>query len=224
MSDTIPIPAEALPEATTEVLGIDVSKWQASIDWQRVREAGYQFAMIRASVGERYDLRFVDHWYGAETAGLVIGTYHFFERGSGSGVEQAAAYCRSFQRMWRVPGHAPVTMLPPVLDIEHEEGKDYDPSPEELLAFLDYVEQQTGLCPWIYTCIGWWSKAIGDDPRFARYPLWAADYTPPLDIPKPWTDVVMWQKTSRAKVPGINGHVDVNAFYGSVETLRWMAR
>lgn len=228
------IPVEALPEAATKTLGIDVSKWQVDIDWQRVRDAGYQFAMIRASVGDRYDLRFVDHWYGAERAQMVISTYHFFERGCGSAFEQAQVYYRSIKRMWRrtgslyndeyLEGSLYTPMLPPVLDIEHEEGKSTNPSAEELLDFLEYMEQATEMCPWIYTCIGWWAQAIGNDPRFARFPLWAADYTPPLDIPKPWTDVVMWQTSSRAKVPGIDGNVDVNTFYGSPATLRWMAR
>ena len=39
------------PVETTEIRGIDVSKWQGEIDWKKVKAAGIKFAMIRLGYG-----------------------------------------------------------------------------------------------------------------------------------------------------------------------------
>ena len=39
--------------------GIDVSRWQGTIDWNRVKAAGIQFAMIRISYGMGLDLSLI---------------------------------------------------------------------------------------------------------------------------------------------------------------------
>ncbi len=61
------------------VPGIDVSYWNAGIDWPKVRAAGQRFTFIKASEGDGYlDPTFDDNWRGAKAAGLLRGAYHFF--------------------------------------------------------------------------------------------------------------------------------------------------
>src|SRR5512139_2562731 len=61
------------------VPGIDVSYWNAGIDWPKVRAAGQRFTFIKASEGDGYlDPTFDDNWRGAKSAGLLRGAYHFF--------------------------------------------------------------------------------------------------------------------------------------------------
>lgn len=57
----------------------------------------------------------------------------------------------------------------------------------------------------LYTYPYWWSAVGGaQEPAFAEYPLWMADYTPPLNVPKPWMKAAIWQKGGgkTLKLPG----------------------
>ena len=61
------------------VPGIDVSYWNAGIDWPKVRAAGQRYVFIKASESTFYkDPTFDDNWFGAKSAGLLRGAYHFF--------------------------------------------------------------------------------------------------------------------------------------------------
>ena len=97
--------AHAMP-----IQGIDVSYWQGDIDWQKVRDAGVQFAFIKATEGgDHIDPKFLDNWQAAKRAGVARGAYHFMY------------WCRPAheQALWfmlNVPGDSDA--LPPVLDVE----------------------------------------------------------------------------------------------------------
>lgn len=211
----------------TEVLGIDVSKWQGQVLWPLVLNDAapeVKFVVARASCGRTEDPRFVEYVNGVYGR-RVLGAYHFY-MGKQNSDAQAEKFLYELDKAgliapktWRMKSK----VLPPILDVEHASGA---PSAEELLHWLSVVEKETHLCPWIYTCVGWWmgKDGPGKDERFARYPLWVADYTPPIDIPLPWTDWIMHQRTNTGVVNGITTKVDVNVFNGDEETLLWMAR
>ena len=88
------------------------------------------------------------------------------------------------------------------------------------LAWLRYVERQTGVTPLLYTGGGVISEHELTDPAFARYPLWLAAYheTPP-PVPAPWASIAIWQHSDEGSVPGIVGNVDLNRFMGTAEEL-----
>jgi GH25 family lysozyme M1 (1,4-beta-N-acetylmuramidase) len=66
-------------KSSTLVKGVDVSKWQASIDWSQVKAAGYDFAFVRASDGLNYpDGMFDANWKGTKANGILRGVYQFF--------------------------------------------------------------------------------------------------------------------------------------------------
>ena len=63
---------------TMPIQGIDVSYWQGDIDWRKVREAGIQFAFIKATEGgDHLDPKFLQNWHAAKRAGVARGAYHF---------------------------------------------------------------------------------------------------------------------------------------------------
>lgn len=63
--------------------GIDVSVYQAGIDWGAVSAAGMEYSFARATIGLRVDGTFASHKAGAQGQGLIAGAYHFLEPGSG---------------------------------------------------------------------------------------------------------------------------------------------
>ena len=72
--------------------GIDVSKWQGSIDWAAVKAGGVAFAMLRASVGTAADSRFAEYAAGAAAAGIPIGAYHYLTSTTAAGAKREAAF------------------------------------------------------------------------------------------------------------------------------------
>ena len=61
------------------VPGIDVSYWDAGIDWPKVRAAGQRFVFAKATEGDFYsDPTFDDNFLGSKPAGFLRGAYHFF--------------------------------------------------------------------------------------------------------------------------------------------------
>ena len=61
------------------VPGIDVSHYQAVVDWTAVAAGGERFAFAKASEGALVpDQYFLDNWRGMKAAGILRGAYHFF--------------------------------------------------------------------------------------------------------------------------------------------------
>lgn len=62
------------------IVGIDVSRWQQSIDWDMLRKAGIEFAIIKYCQGDYFkDPKARDHYKGALSSGMVIGSYHWVD-------------------------------------------------------------------------------------------------------------------------------------------------
>ena len=102
--DELPKPADY------PVHGIDVSKYQGTIDWGTVAQSGVKFVWIKATEGgDHLDERFQANWEGAKQAGIPHGAYHF------------VYWCRPpMEEMAFFEQNAPVEddALPPVLDVE----------------------------------------------------------------------------------------------------------
>ena len=74
--------------------GIDVSKWQGEIDWEKVKGAGVEFAMLRAGYGQgNADSMFARNAAGCEAAGLPYGVYWFSYAWSEESARAEAGSC-----------------------------------------------------------------------------------------------------------------------------------
>ena len=105
------------PGETT--LGIDVSKWQSTIDWSKVAADGVKFAFIRVSDGLEYDdPQFEQNWSGAKENGVIRGVYQFFRQDEDP-VAQA-------QYLLDTMGPLEDGDLPPALDLETIDGQDQE--------------------------------------------------------------------------------------------------
>lgn len=157
------------------VPGIDVSHWSGRIDWPRVRLAGQRFVFVKATEAETYvDPTFDDNWIGAKTAGILRGAYHFF-RANADPSRQANNFINSVRSM-------PDTgELPPVLDLETNDGQPNTRVIARARLWLDMVEAAFKKRPIIYS--GYYflrdhfSETGGGPPAWAKdYPLWLAQY------------------------------------------------
>jgi lysozyme len=195
--------------------GIDVSKFQGDIDWNAVASSGVKFAWIKATEGgDRADARFQANWEGAKAAGIPHGAYHF------------VYWCRApLEEIIWFEQNAPVEddALPPVLDVETTPTSPTchrhltrDGAVADMKVMLEEMERHYGKRPIIYTTVDFY-QAILSDGAFRDYPIWvrSTKYHPAVKYAgRAWG---FWQYQSDARVPGIGGNVDKDAFYGTKE-------
>ncbi len=194
------------------VQGIDVSQWQGDIDWNQVRQAGIDFAYIKATEGgDHLDPKFLQNWYGAKRAGIPRGAYHF------------VYWCRPAheQALWfmlNVPNDPDA--LPPVLDVEwngHSKTCPHKISKakalEKIRIILRAMEIHTGMRPVIYTDPGFYPDVLHGE--LDVYPFWLRSTAAEPHTVYPGRKWSFWQFTTTGTVPGIRGNVDRNAFNGN---------
>ena len=188
--------------------GIDVSYYQGKIDWTKVKamnEDGVKisFAFIKATEGLlNVDPYFQRNWREAPKMGIKVGAYHFF-RPKKSGRWQAHFFLQtiSIER----------GDLPPVVDVETLDGVSPEKMRKELNAFVIQIEQKTKVKPIIYAGLKFYQDHLAL--YYKDYPFWVAHYhQPKLKLEsKAWK---FWQHSDKARINGINHHVDFNAFNG----------
>ncbi len=192
---------------TSEVRGIDVSKWQGfDIDWPRVAVAGYSFVFLRSSVSLRRDETYELNYKKAGEAGLLRGAYHYL-----SSQQRADDQSRLFEKI--VNDIGPLE-LPMVCDVE-ESGLTLDD-------IRDFVQTLTVPRPMIYTSGYKWELCTGNTRWGSQYALWVAHYTGRASpyLPIPWSSWAFWQHSDEGRVDGIKYFVDLNRFNGTLEQLR----
>ena len=186
--------------------GIDVSHWQGSIDWQRVKVAGIRFAYLKATQGATLgDPRLETNYEGAIQAGIPVGLYHVFIANAGN--EQIDN--------WLKASKAFPCQLPAWLDIEP--GAVTDDTVHQAIAFLGMCFQPSDC---VY-CSPSTAQVVLTDPVFQTYKLAIAHYT---GAPSPntvlWSDWLFWQHSAVGKVDGIETAVDLDWFHGSEEDFQ----
>ena len=192
--------------------GIDVSYWQGEIDWAQVANDGVDFAFVRLGDGLFFDPEFHDNWQSAKAEGIVVGAYQYFRPGTDP-EDQANLLLQEMGTLQ--PGD-----LPPVLDVEDDDGYPANHVVQAIHDWMAVVEPAIGREPIIYTSKYMWQSVAGDSYDFDDYPLWAANwYVNCPDIPTPWSDWIFWQTSATGSVNGIGGDVDLDVFNGDMNDL-----
>lgn len=205
------------PKTPDGAQGIDVSHWQGSIDWNKVKVDGKHYAFIKATEGTRNkDAKFIFNIKGAKAAGLLVGAYHFLNATSPAVARQEANHF--VQRLQEIGG-ANVLDFPPVLDYENNPGR-LDKSTISAIAraFLEEVERLTEIKPMIYTGNAF---AANFDTSLSSYSLWIARYSTTRipDDCTAWKSWDFWQYSDSGYVRGIGGNVDLNIYKGTLAQL-----
>ncbi|MBK7861316.1 MAG: hypothetical protein IPJ65_22430 [Archangiaceae bacterium] len=211
------VSARICPAGST-VEGIDVSKWQGSINWSAVKNSGRKFAIARISHGLSYkDEYFAQNWSGMKSVGLIRGGYQFFAPGEDA-VAQANYVVQKLGRLG--PGD-----LPAMLDVEVTDGQTPATITAKIHRWVDIVTAGTGKAPIIYTGAYFWDDHV-KSADFKSTPLVIAWYgTMCPGVPNAWasTGWRFHQYSSTGSVPGISGNVDLDVFNGTLAQLNAFA-
>lgn len=192
------------------VQGIDVSRHQGEINWKSVPRDEYSFAYIKATEGGDFtDANFQRNWEGAQRAGFIVGAYHYFTL-CRDGKEQAENFIKTVPRF--------AGSLPPAVDLEFEGNCAKRPTEgvfaSSLADFVSAIESHYGVKPFFYTTSDFHEAYINDS-GIENGGLWISNivYRPR----HPWA---IWQYAHNARVDGIAGPVDVNAYLGNEAGFR----
>jgi lysozyme len=206
----------------TRATGIDVSSYQAHVNWPTVYASGVRFVGIKASEGRTHiDTQFETHRAGFRGCPFTLGVFYHFAR-PGDPKEQAALFLKT---------------VGPLLDNERL-ALDFELAltlvPADSLAWIDtfFGELRKAYSDrrhLIYTSKRIW-KSIGDpDWSGARnVDLWAPRYNSighEPEVPRPWSEWHIWQWTDGGlqETPGV-GRCDANVFCGDNEALTAYAK
>ena len=197
--------------------GIDVSKWNKEIDWDKVKSAGVEFAIIRVGYrGATTGALVVDPYFeanikGAIRAGIPVGVYFFTQAiNTVEAVEEASmvmALCRDYKLDY-----------PVFIDVEglggsgRADGLDVETRTAVSEAFCATIES-AGYRAGVYSSRNWLNQLLDMD-KLNKYIVWMAEYR---DVPIYQGYYHMWQYTSGGSVDGIEGRVDFNLSYLRIE-------
>lgn len=192
--------------------GLDVSEFQGNIDFVKVKAAGYKFVIIRAGYGRyatQVDKYFEQNYKKAKAAGLAVGAYWFSYATSVAEAKEEAKVC-----MQVIKGKQ--FEYPIFFDIETDDafrkGKTVCSAMVE--AFCDALEKSKWFAGFyisrspLQTYI---TPAVAN-----RYALWVAEYGSSCQYDGTYG---MWQYSSKGKINGISGNVDLDYSYNDYATI-----
>lgn len=195
---------------TNTLKGIDVSKFQGDIDWEKVKNSGIDFAIIRCGFGD--DLVQYDDVMWKENAdectrlGIPFGAYLY-------------SYAASIEEAYSEAAHA-IRLLegydlsyPIYLDLEDDVvGACSNELIGQIADIFCTSLQKEGYEVGIYANLNWWNNRLTsdvfDDPTRHK---WVAQWGTECTYNGEYT---MWQYTDNGMVDGISCGVDMNIWYG----------
>ena len=201
-----------------KIYGIDVSYYQNTIDWNKVKASGIEYAIIR--VGYRgygngklvLDDNFSSYIKGAKAAGLDVGVYFYTQAINTAEAKEEAEFVLKYIKGYELE-------MPVYFDIE---GVDYDTGRLDAAnlskaqktalctAFSDTVKK-AGYEAGIYANMSWLTYEIDGETLGKTYPIWLAHYTTNTNYTG---DFNMWQYTGTGNVNGVGStYVDMNVLY-----------
>lgn len=193
------------------VMGIDISKHNGTVDWNAVKNAGVEFVILRcgyrgsASGVLVEDEKFRTNIKGATAAGLKVGIYFFSQA-----VNEMEAVEEASLTLSLIKGHK--ISYPVYIDVEAANGRADGLSAAErtkvVKAFCETV-RDSGYTAGVYSNKNWFAEKM-DAGAFGNYRIWLAQYT---ESPTYTGRYEMWQYSSRGTIPGIKGDVDLNICY-----------
>ena len=194
-------------------LGIDVSKWQKEIDWDKVKSAGVDFAIIRCGYRGSVtgslveDPYFLQNIRGATSAGIKVGVYFFTQAINEVEAVEEASTVVSLIRDFDLD-------YPVYIDTEGAGGNgradklDLETRTAVCEAFCSTIEN-AGYEAGIYASRNWFYQKL-DTVSLEKYVIWLAEYR---SVPMYQGYYQMWQYTSKGSIDGIKGNVDMNISY-----------
>jgi len=185
--------------------GIDVSYHNGIIDWQRVKADGVKFAIIRLGYRKTLDTQAAYNIMGAKRAGLKVAVYWFLYWNNAT-IDDNAKACMSYLGANGLSTADTWIFTDLEYDSWTKAGETCTKSKctSYLSKFIKSLKNYGAEHIGIYCNNDYFVNYI-DWNKFNGYPVWLADYNGGADY-----DCIIQQYTSKGRVDGIDGDVDMN--------------
>lgn len=202
-----------------ELKFIDISTYQKNVDYQKVKDDGVQGVILRCGYtgygtakSKQKDAQFENHYKGFSKVGLPIGVYWY-----SCAVTEEEAIVEANKVLEYIKGKK--IELPIYFDTEdNHDTKKYSPTSQRTIgrakltkvakAFCETIEN-AGYYVGIYASTSWLNNQLNMNDLKA-YDVWVAQYSSKCQYKGNYG---MWQYSSKGKVKGISGNVDMNKCY-----------
>ena len=191
--------------------GIDVSNHQGTIDWAKVKPA-VDFAILRCGYGRdlkgQDDTQFTRNMTECEKRGIPYGVYLYSYATSVERIDSEVAHTLRL-----IKGHKPFCVY-----IDMEDSSTISLGKANLTAFAKrFCEavKAKGYKPGVYANQNWFQTYL-DVAALSKagYSIWCAKYSE--NKPNIAAKYDIWQYSSKGKVAGIGGNVDMNYMYNDI--------
>ena len=192
-------------------LGIDVSRWNEEIDWNKVKNAGINYAILRVGYRGSVTGVLVEDWYykknieGAAAAGVPVGLYFFTQA-----VNEVEAVEEASMVLSQIKGYK--ITYPVFIDVESSGGRadglDSGTRTRVINAFCQTI-QNGGYRAGIYANKTWLAQKMNIS-ALSGYKIWLAQYNTQVTYGGRYD---MWQYSDKGSISGISGKVDMNLSY-----------
>lgn len=189
--------------------GIDVSRHQGYIDWEKVKPK-IDFAMIRAGFGaNNIDARALFNMEQCERLNIPYGVYWFSYALHPDMAAKEAQYCLNLIGKRKLG-------YPVVYDFEYDTVNHATRNGVKVTRnyvldctrrFCEEVEKR-GFYAMFYTNDDYYRRYYQGSDIPGKFDMWYARYAQ-----EPGRDVYLWQKSERGKLPGISGYVDLDVSF-----------
>jgi lysozyme len=204
------------------IIGVDISHWQANISHEKLAYHGMRFVIIKAgevpnSTQREYtDEKYARNLFEARKNGMITGAYYFFHPIIG-----ASRQARHFDAIMQKHGYPD---LPLVIDVEDTNNLPPVKVAAVLKAMIDGLMALGYRRPIIYSRWGFLVNQVGEPSWLKDHLLWLAHYSLELtQKPRDMSNVVLWQYTNKLRLAGIGVDLDGNYWLKSEADLLALA-
>jgi GH25 family lysozyme M1 (1,4-beta-N-acetylmuramidase) len=200
--------------------GIDISHHQGNVDFEKVKADGVSFVILKAG-GSEYnkstkqgkDNKFEEYYRDAKRAMLPVGAYYYagngFVHGASAGIRDAGHFRQLLAgKKFEYPVFIDVEQ--PIFNLHKDKVTD------ATLAFCTELEQ-AGYYVGIYASDMSGFKSKLNDEKLQHFDHWVAKYSESGNKPVYVKKYGIWQFSSKGKVEGIKGNVDLDYAYKNYE-------
>lgn len=202
---------------------IDVSSYQGTVDWQRVKADGVKGAVLKVIRKDlNPDKQFENNWAGCQNAGVpIVGVYNYsyattLTKAKSDAEKVVSILAGRKAKVW--------------LDVEDSMLKNLGKTLIEIINTYKGVITAAGLDFGVYTGLSFYNSFIKPYASSVDCKFWIARYpsSKTLDVsvdpsadkqPAIYHTLEGWQYSSKGQVDGISGNVDLNEWYGEIMTL-----
>lgn len=188
------------------MFGIDVSEHNGLVDFEKMKKAGFDFAIIRTGYSDKEDSMFKANSANAYEAGLKVGAYHYSYALNPSQAMQEAFTMREI-----IDNTGMLFEMPMFFDMENDVYKgahNFDYSSENITDICRGFLNNIGLNAGVYAPFSWLNSGKIDW-QSLRCPIWSAQWNIKDDFKG-----YMWQFSDSWEIGG--KIFDVNYCYNEV--------